>query len=531
MPFIDNAQTLLQWSDKNARSQAGITNNTVIEVFTDLHATLTELHKHNIVIGDFNDMNILIKGKHAYLIDTDSWQFGTFRCAMYTDKYVDPLLCNTQKQGSIEMMTLQKPHTPASDWYAFSVLLWKTLLFVDPYGGMYKPKDKTKAIKQYLRPLHRITAMHPDVIYPKHAYPYKSLAKDVLAWMENLLHKDVRTPLPFYLLQQMKWTICPSCGVEYSSAMCPTCQHSSYHVLPQVSVHGNVRLQEIYRTTGTIIYTTFQQGKLQYIVYDQGNYMREDGTVFHKGVLSLSTACSIQGTTTYLMDRSYVTSHKPYTPSLTQLVDTVGTRTVFDSNAQEKCYSEQGIIIKETQTLYGTKKQNIAQGIEGKTLVWMGTTGGFAFYTTGAISQGYIIPDGDGLALPCTLPAIVGTLIDIQCVQSQQRIWLLFHTKRGSSYYNTCIALDTKGTLIGHHETLADDGLWLSTIYGKTAAGEHLFCPSDQGIIRINCDHDQWTEKVFTDTEPYIHSSCQLLTSAQGIYVITAKTIKLLTLS
>ena len=528
MPYIDKAHTMLQYGDKIFRTQNNIDNNIIIEVFKHLHKSLSALHQKGVVVGDFNDMNILVKNALPYFIDSDSWQFDKFICSMYTDKFVDPLLCHQITNNGIETMVLHKPHNALSDWYAFAVLLWKALLFVDPYGGIYKPKDKQKNIKQHLRPLQRITVMHPDIIYPKHAYPYKVLPPSLLDWMTQVLVHNKREIFPYHLLEQITWKSCKNCGIEYATHKCPSC-NSNYIAAPQI-VYNNITINEIFRTKGTIVYTTVANNTLQYVRYENNIFYRENGEIVAQGILDPNITFRIQGKKTYMMNNNIITCYEPNQTPRIYTTDHVGNKSSFDVNHTETCYVENGKIIKELPSLIGTKKVYVGQGMENNTIIWLGDKKGFGFYKAGNIFKGILIPDGERYTITVDLPRIQGSIIDIQCIQSHERYWLLFRTKRNSEYYNVCIAINEVGVVIGQHECLADDTSWLGSIYGKTAVGKHLFNPTDQGIVRISCDYSVFQEHIFTSTEPFVHNKCQLLVCSTGIYIITAQTIKIISI-
>ncbi|NET10604.1 MAG: hypothetical protein F6K16_39110, partial [Symploca sp. SIO2B6] len=190
MPLLNDTEVLLRYGDRTFRQ--AIEAQTVVQIFLDLHQTITQLHRANVVIGDFNDLNVLVKGTSAYIIDADSFQFGAFTCPMFTARFVDPLLCDPTANQPI----LQQPHTPTSDWYAFAVMLMQCLLFVDPYGGIYKPKDKSQRIPQSARSLKRITVFHPEVRYPKPALPWDRLPDDLLHHFHQIFEQDWRGGFP-----------------------------------------------------------------------------------------------------------------------------------------------------------------------------------------------------------------------------------------------------------------------------------------------------------------------------------------------
>src|SRR3989338_10393648 len=139
MKLVENCEVLLRYSHRSFRD-AGISNEDVIKIFIDLHKTVSLLHQSNFVIGDFNNLNILVVGTKVYVIDADSFQFDSYLCRVFTEKFVDPLLCDPLKRRPV----LVKPHNLFSDWYAYTVMLMECLLFVDPYGEIYKKQTLHK---------------------------------------------------------------------------------------------------------------------------------------------------------------------------------------------------------------------------------------------------------------------------------------------------------------------------------------------------------------------------------------------------
>src|SRR5205085_1033924 len=93
MPLLQSTDPLLRYSERSFR-QTGISTQTVVQIFQDLHDTVSKLHFYQLVIGDFNDLNVLVRDTEAYLIDADSFQFASFPCTVFTARFVDPLLCD-----------------------------------------------------------------------------------------------------------------------------------------------------------------------------------------------------------------------------------------------------------------------------------------------------------------------------------------------------------------------------------------------------------------------------------------------------
>ena len=247
MPKLTQVEPLLKYGDRTFRQ--GIDHQQVVRIFQDLHDTLSKLHFAGIIIGDFNDLNILVRDHQAYLIDADSWQFGSFLCAMFTAKFVDPTLCD--RQASQPMLI--KPHSEQSDWYAFALMLFQSLLFVDPFGGLYKPKDPSQKVPQAARSLHGITVFHPDVKYPKPALCYRYLPDELLHQFQQIFGGDRREEFPRALLDQLHWQTCPSCGTNHARPTCPDCTPSQPGQVVSVTVvQGQVTATRVLETRGII---------------------------------------------------------------------------------------------------------------------------------------------------------------------------------------------------------------------------------------------------------------------------------------
>jgi DNA-binding helix-hairpin-helix protein with protein kinase domain len=246
MKLLAKPEPLIRYSDKDFRL-AGVPSGKVVEDFSDLHQTVDGIHRAGAVIGDFNYLNVLINKEGVFIIDADSFQFGRYLCRMYTAMFVDPLLCD----GPNSKLTLSKPHTPESDWYAFAVMLMQCLLFVDPYGGIYRPKNKTKQVPHGLRPLHRITVFDPEVTYPKPAVPYKVLPDDLLQYFHQVFKMDKRETFPPKLLKELQWQTCPQCHSEHARNICPFCAHVAPAAVKEVTrVRGKVTATTIFQTRG-----------------------------------------------------------------------------------------------------------------------------------------------------------------------------------------------------------------------------------------------------------------------------------------
>ncbi len=531
MPFITGAETLLTYGDMGYRHSMNISNNEIRDIFLNLHGTLKALHSKRVVIGDFNDLNILIKNKQVYMIDTDSYQFGNFMSTMYTEKFVDPLICDIITKNNIPLWTMTRNHNPNGDWYAFSTLLFKSLLFVDPYGGIYKPKDPNKRVKQQLRPSRRINVFDPEVIYPKHAYPYKSLDDKTLRYFQEVFQKDLRGEFPQVLLKNMQWKSCNACGIEYATSQCPICNAGAIHVIP-ISVSGNVQVQEVFVTNGTIMFAAMQNGRLMYVYHENNEYKRENNKIVISGPLSRNLHIAINGSSTVLSESHTMVVVDQSGQSKKMFIDCIGTRPVCDANSREIFWVENGNVYKNNPLGLEYSPVHIGQCIVDNTVLWTGDVFGFGMYKAGNILQGFVFESSSKVINDnINLPFIKGQIIDAKTYISDSFAWVMIATKDQSKYINHCIVINRQGKVLTHINNDISEEIWLSHIKGKSAVGNYLFCPTNDGIARISIDANGNIEtKVFVDTENYVNEQSSLLVSPMGIYVIKRNKILLVSM-
>ena len=532
MPFITGAETLLKYGDMGYRQSMNISNNEIRDIFLNLHDTLRNLHDKKVIIGDFNDLNILVKNKQVYMIDTDSYQFGPWISTMYTDKFIDPLLCDTLLKNHAPFWTMTRNHNFNGDWYAFAALLFKSLLFVDPYGGIYKPKDPNKKLKQQFRPSKRINVFHPEVLYPKHAYPYKALDVNMLRYFQDVFTKDKRGEFPQSLLKNMQWKYCNACGIEYATPACPICNAGHIHIISPISVSGNLQVKEVFVTGGIIMFADVQHGKLVYLYHENDQYKRESDRVVISGPLSRSLHIAINGNTTVLSESHTMAVVDQSGTSQKMFIDCVGTRPVCDANDHQIYWVENGNIYKANPLGLQYSPINIGQAIVDNTLLWTGDKFGFGVYKAGNILQGFMFDDVSSIINDnVNLPFIKGQVIDAKTYISDNLAWFMIASKDQSQYINHCIVIDKHGKILTHITDEQENKSWLSHIKGKSAFGNYLFCPTDDGIMRIGIDPSGNLEtKVFVDTENYVNEQSSLLVSPMGIYVIKRNKILLVSI-
>ncbi len=524
MPLVKNAEALHKYSERTFRER-GVPNSTVQEIFIDLHHTMLKLHEADVVAGDFNDLNVLVKNKEAYLIDADSFQFGGFLCRVFTDKFVDPLLCLASPGG----LTLKKPHRKESDWYAFAVMYLESLLFVGPYGGVYLPHDLKQKIPHGLRPLHRITIWHPEVRYPKPAIPYKVLPDDLLHYFHEVFLQDKREIFPIRFLKEVRWTKCATCNTEHARQICPECRASAPAAVKETMViRGTVKATCIFKTSGIIVFADHQNGKLNWIYHENNEYKREDGTVILQEPLDPHSRFRISGKRTIIGKNGFVKVFEP--PVKKEFsVSSFGLLPIFDGNAEKLYWIRDGTLYREGQ--FG--EERIGSVLDGQTLIWAGPSFGFGFYKAANMKIAFVFDATHGaLNDTVALPKFPGQPIDADCVFTENLAWFLISSKENSKIINRCFLIGKNGAVEAENAAEEGDGSWLSSIRGKCAAGKLLFAATDKGIARLEADKGKITvTREFPDTESFVDERSLLFPDRAGIYVVRTREIKLLKMS
>jgi H/ACA ribonucleoprotein complex subunit 3 len=519
MPLLKGAEVLYRYGERPYR-EAGVPDDTAVAVLADLFRTVDGVHKANVVIGDFNDLNVLAKGREAFLIDADSMQFGRYLTRVFTAKFVDPLVCDPNGHS----LTLVRPHNADSDWYAYHIMLMQTLLFVGPYGGVYAPKNSAKRIPHDQRPLKRVTVFDPEVRYPKPARHYGILPDDLVEHLQKVFLKDLRGVPQLSLIEGLRFTKCGKCGAMHARAVCPSCVHVTAPMQKEIHT-GAISARKIFSCEGVILHATHAGKTLRWLYHESDAYKREDGSTVAKAVLETNLRFRISGERTLIAqaDRTIVF---PGTgkPTFDIANDTYQLLPLIDANEEDLFYAKGSGLYRVTAGLGPDYPVRIGDVLPNQTLFWAGEDLGFGFYRAGQLSNFFVFrTKHQGINDSVQLPPIRGQLIDATCCfsKSAKQIWFLVSTKESGRVYNRCYLLDENGILLGSAEAEAGDGSWLSQIRGKCAAGGFLLAATDEGVVRVIPNGaDLVVAKSFPATADFVDSDTQLFLGDQGLYAV-----------
>lgn len=496
MPLITDAERLkVYWPERTEATQ----------LLLDLHGTVTALHRAGIVIGDFTPLNILARGQEAYIIDADSFQFGPFLSRMFTESYVDPVLCDPKARRPI----LTRPHCESGDWFAYSVIAMETLLRITPYhGGVFKGKG----VPHCARPLKRITVFNKEVVYPKQALHYRVLPDPLIEYFVAVFERDDRAVFPRELLERLRWRTC-ACGTSHARPVCPICSlnHGPVPTPPTVCTRGSLRAEIIFRTAHRLAGVEVYDERLlfgycdgrQTVVCDAGRERRWNAKC---------TAVHFLHGAPVLLNPGEARFEDHREP-----VDNYQGKPQFVATAEHAHWLSNGYLWRNA----GNSRTQVTQVLRNQTALWAGRDLGAVFYRAGALSGGYLFGTNNRTLIQ--LPDLGLGNAEILCMRvvfsGKNGAWVLLHLKERASIFKRLLLVDAGGKEKYRLEDEAID----ESYQGACAGPNALFIPTDDGIARLSLE--DYSTQIFSQTADFITTSTQLLLFRHGIYAITPQTI------
>lgn len=229
-------------SNKKFVKANGITKKEILYMLNKMQEVLRELHDQGIYIGDLNDQNILFdKFYNIYIIDCDSWTIDTEKCEVAMDLFKDPLLVG----NSFDSKT---------DTYAFSVLSWKSLTRIHPFGGTMNPD--MSIMDRMKKGISVID--NNKVIIPKTISSWAGLSPELLSALKSIfenrsreLHGEISELYSHLKFCQTdndyyydKYNVCPICDssaqINKKPVKCGTVQ-SGLHLV-ELLVKNNIKV-------------------------------------------------------------------------------------------------------------------------------------------------------------------------------------------------------------------------------------------------------------------------------------------------
>ena len=517
MSRITQVNSMHEFSQRNFQESKDISIQTIVDVFSDLHASVSALHASGVIIGDFNNLNVLVSGKDAYIVDTDSMQFSTYTCKTFTNRYADPRVLKLTN-GQIELCARFSKET---DWYSFSTMLFEALLNVHPYGGVYKPKSPMQRVSPEQRALNRISVFHKDVSYPMAGRKIQDiLSRDLTVFFEALLQDDVRTPFPLPLLLDMLPSKKSASGTT------------------KANVASNGKSQIVFATDGVILNVTHDGSNLRYLYNLEERFIRENGQVVLKGKVDSDLRFALQNSSTFAGKGKRLVHFAQDSVHNQIVVDQFrGREPVFDCN-HRTCY-----IIEDGQlfSIKDGRKSFIDEVLKEQTRIWAGPSFGFGFYIAGEFRRAFLFDDETTGRKLLDVDATRGTLLRVSCRFTERQLWLLVTYEEKGQVFNRVTAFNDCGSCLGTCEIPDGNGSWMDGLHQSCAAAipdrrggmiETLLVPTNSGIAKVEADATSLRiAQEFTEPEQILEAGDNLIFTHGGLYAWNSKSIRLLSIS
>jgi serine/threonine protein kinase len=209
MPKIQNMHPIFYaFTPKSRQKIAALRNfqyKHLVRIAHNIAATLAELHRANYVVGDINELNILVNEKALVtFVDTDSFQVidpntqEVHPCPVGRLEYTPPEIHKILAQGKKFEDFLQEPH---HDDFGLAVIVFRLLMegafpFADT-SGRGKPMEQVELIMKGIFPYDPIVQAKLGLIAPAHALPYEILSPELqnlfkLAFVNSLADERTR---------------------------------------------------------------------------------------------------------------------------------------------------------------------------------------------------------------------------------------------------------------------------------------------------------------------------------------------------
>ena len=556
MPLVRDAEPLLRWGEPAFR-RTGAPAAQAVEVFRRLQKALAGLHARGVVIGDFNDLNVLVRATpggaaEPFLIDADSFQFDGFPCTVFTERFLDPRLCDRASGQALPV----RPFDESSDWFAYCALLLQSLLLVGPWGGIHRPQDLSKMVPARRRMLERVSIFQPEVQLPKAAAPREALPDDLLHALVQVFERDERRPLPLPLLDALAFVTCASCGLEHARIGCPRCRpHAAARVSTVLASRGSVTAKTLFETEGTLLCAALSPGGLRVLHHlrdaggGPGRFLRENGGVVLEGPLDPALRFGLVGAATAVARGGQLALLHPGSAPLQLGVDACGTGPAMAASGARLAWSSAGRLFAEDEVaLFPSAAarglrlgpEPLGEVLESSTRLFLGAPGcggpgaefGLGLSRAGELSLAFtFFPGRRGLCEQLSLPRLPGELLRARCAFGDGLAFLLLALRHRGRTLHRVLCLDREARLVADAEGEEDDGSWLGAFPELCAAGRLLFAATDGGLCRVELQAGKLAlTRAFPDTEAFVDGQTRLLVGPEGLLAVGPRTVRQLSL-
>lgn len=519
------SEPLAALASPEARRRMGLGLRDVLGLFDDVARSLEELHREGVVVGDLNDQNELFApgASGVTWIDTDSFQVEGFPCAVSTPLTLDPMLYGPSEDAP--WLTADgKPRwfSRSSDWYAFTVLLFRALTGVHPFGGV---GAMGASIPKRARASESVFAA--SVLLPRTSRRrVEALDGELRRHFEAVFSRAERRPLdPRELVRCASEIARCSCGEErFGDAACVRCGTGS-----ATKTGADLDVAE-WLSNDDIVLGAAHAGGLRVLVRRAGAFvlvdLQDDLRVHEEAGLAASDAEPLALSSTHALFASASVGTRRDAASATVTIVDLATKRAEESSS-ERAFGAPACALRDSgivriarghvlgsdgrgEALLATVMRNQtrvfagASGVVLRTLAFGGAT--FSEVVDGRIAAVQVPPLGPG-----------ERLLEEHVFCSPPRATVVRRVARGTDE----ILVSSRGERTSSHVLT---GLPAFSLSGAVLREDSLLVATDAGIVRIGARTGLGV--VLAETEPHVGRGDTLLAHGPSLYVVTSRKIR-----
>jgi hypothetical protein len=532
MPLVAQGfEPLAMLANRIWRANHAVTTAQIAAIFGNLHTTLANIHAVGLIVGDLNDQNELFCEDAIAFVDVDSWQFGTYPCMVATEAYCEPRLYGLD-------LSRQPNFTANDDWYAYAVLVFKSLLGVHPYGGTH---PKVKLLPK--RAGQRLPVLCPDVIYPKTGLHPNFLSDDLAQVFWQIFADGRRGEFPKNTLTEYAQDLieCKQCKAWYPASRqdCPACFAAKLaFVLPTKRVTGGVTCQTLikaqgvivwWRVLGSAVYAIANEENIAVIyIYRQNAPLQRSELFRYRRGMSFALfadaylAVSPGDASQDLLILELATA-KPVTRTTTGLFG--DKQAIFGGNRY--LYRLAGTMLMRGEIRFGQLVERAILPVsDGQTWLKVSPDNEAVFGYFRSFNYYEYFWQGENGRHTVHLPELEPgeSLQAIEVVFDSNSLLVARQTRKNGQDWLRLEVSDLQGNLISQEVRRADD----LNLHGLAFANGVLLYATNQGIGREKLPTAKNQPLVMTDTAEYVSEGDQLQPYGNGLLVIGANQIDFL---
>lgn len=531
--------TTLPWkklAQFNFCKQQGLTLEEELDLLLAVHRDLQDIHAAGLIVGDLNDHNIFVDLPAAqpsvYWIDVDSYQFERFPCPVALLPFLDPRLYNVPDFSAKPVFSRE------SDWYAFAVLMYKTILKTHPYGGVHSRYKTLQARAQA-----RISVLHPSVTYPQAARPPTVLDGSLLSHLRQVFEKGERGPVPHSLLETLKesLTTCPRCHEAYAASrpQCPYCQRQSPRV-KAATVSGALRVRTLLRTPGIVCQVFVRPSGRVFTVTRQNNAYHLL-TLDDTGILDEISLFTGQAGARFALFQDILVVNPPgrrdlllikiENGSAQQLAVTNSERvdgeTIFTATPHALYRLANGYIVRSQVRRGKLLEDVVATAYRHRTRLWASPHGDQVAGLHSLFDRPhFFLLDGGArehsLTPGATARATVGAISDVDVAWGPHEVAFLWQETRRGRLSSHVQIYDCHGAR-KHESTTEAPAPPFDRLGGRLVAGTTLLHPTDDGVLKVKPQN----QTLLRDLAPFCSTNAALYWHPRGLLIHQASSLLL----